>query len=197
MPISYQSSLLFRSCPWWTTIIPGSGISLYWLDNYLPLRPPISYLTLSIYMNPKDRSLPCFLIYCQPSIHFRNVNIGEQDIFAVISMKKEQQPDLFLLSLSCIHCPPPLPHPSFYHSYKSLFLYSLTIFNLYLNLYISILSITTYPLTNLIYYSLSFPLLYPTFLYPPLISSPLLSYNILYPPILYSTKYQCRPPWTL
>ena len=53
------------------------------------LFPP--YISLS--MNPKNLALPCLLVYCQPSIRFCNVNIGEQDVFAVAAMEKMKTPN--------------------------------------------------------------------------------------------------------
>ena len=85
-----QCYFFVRSCPWWTMKIPGCGLSLYWLEPSLPLLPPISSLSLSIYKNPKNIALLCFLIFCKPSSRFCNVNIGERNIFAVVAMKKKK-----------------------------------------------------------------------------------------------------------
>ena len=63
-------------------VYPSIGrVPLYPYELLFP--PPIS-----LYMNPKNLALPCFLVYFQPSSHFRNVNIRERDIFAVVAVVK-------------------------------------------------------------------------------------------------------------
>ena len=91
-----------------------------------------------------------------------------------------------------IYTPLPL-HPSFYHSYLSLFLYPITKFILFLTLYISLVSLTISTLTHLTSYYLSSPIISPTppYPYPHLLSSPLLSSTLTSPTILSSTKDQC------
>ena len=68
-----------------------------------PLFPP----SLSIYMNTKNLALPCFLLYCQHSSRFRNINTGERDIFSVIAMEKIKT----LIPLPVDLIIPQLPHP--------------------------------------------------------------------------------------
>ena len=61
-------------------------------------------LSLYIYMKPINIALPCFLICCQPSRNFRNVNITERYIFAVIAIGKKNTK-----TSSCLSSPPSTP----------------------------------------------------------------------------------------
>ena len=61
-------------------------------------------LSLSIYMKPINIALPCFLICWQPSRNFRNVNITERYIFAVIAIGKKNTK-----TSPCLSSPPSTP----------------------------------------------------------------------------------------
>ena len=78
---------------------------------WIPLYPSVLLFTTSlyVYMDPKNLASLWFLVYCQPSRHVCNSNIGEWERFAIVATEKIKTPRHLPVEPLLPPQPPPSP----------------------------------------------------------------------------------------